>query len=594
MADVLPRGGQADEAEDAPALDKNAFPDRWQLGDIALPLTYVFAPGDPADGVTLTVPLEVLPRLEEQEFQWLVPGFLDQLCTGIVRSLPKAVRRELVPAPDVGAAVAKWIRSGGKTSKEAASTFAQKQAAALDQSMARLASWAGIEPKAKAQPPKPAKTQPQEVRIKAGEGDLRVAVRAGLRAVKAVDVPTADIDKAIESLPDHLRMRFVVTQNGQQLATSRELVYLQRTLDTKASAAVRSAVSGAVARAMAEAGMADPRQKKKGAKKPKRPAPKVVKGPSVKEEEGLTSWPSQQTLPDSVVTTGASMTVRAYPSLVDPYAPVREDLPDTPGTGEGDTAKGQVALRLLAENSIREREHRLGLIRLYVQQLSLPTKRITTRWRGSEAAALAQSPYPSTEAMVADAQWAAVAALLDEAADPFPDLPGGLPRTKEAFEQVGAWMRDKLEDRVYQIMGQVARALAANGRLGKAIRSANQLSMLDVLTEVKAQQNQLIFPGFIARTPTFALPHLDRYLAAAHRRVARPGADQRAAWQLQQVSSEVEDAIEAASSLPWDGARWARLERAQWMVQELAVQVYAQALGTAVKVSPKRIRELLY
>ncbi|MDK6230889.1 DUF3418 domain-containing protein, partial [Streptococcus agalactiae] len=79
------------------------------------------------------------------------------------------------------------------------------------------------------------------------------------------------------------------------------------------------------------------------------------------------------------------------------------------------------------------------------------------------------------------------------------------------------------------IMGQVARALAANGRLGKAIRSANQLSMLDVLTEVKAQQNQLIFPGFIARTPTFALPHLDRYLAAAHRRVARPGADQRAA-----------------------------------------------------------------
>ncbi|MDK6486810.1 DUF3418 domain-containing protein, partial [Streptococcus agalactiae] len=80
---------------------------------------------------------------------------------------------------------------------------------------------------------------------------------------------------------------------------------------------------------------------------------------------------------------------------------------------------------------IREREHRLGLIRLYVQQLSLPTKRITTRWRGSEAAALAQSPYLSTEEMVADAQWAAVAALLDEApqAGSFSEMPGGLPRT---------------------------------------------------------------------------------------------------------------------------------------------------------------------
>ncbi|MDK7123282.1 hypothetical protein QP381_09325, partial [Pauljensenia sp. UMB6358] len=62
---------------------------------------------------------------------------------------------------------------------------------------------------------------------------------------------------------------------------------------------------------MAEAGMVDPRAKKKGKKKPKLPAPKVVKGPSIKEEEGLSSWPSQHALPDSVVTTGASMTVRA-------------------------------------------------------------------------------------------------------------------------------------------------------------------------------------------------------------------------------------------------------------------------------------------
>ncbi|OFJ72254.1 hypothetical protein HMPREF2851_04835 [Actinomyces sp. HMSC064C12] len=609
MADVLPRVAANENEEEEGALDKRAFPDHWKLGDIALPLSYVFAPGDPADGVSLTVPLEVLPRLREKDFEWLVPGFLDQLCTGIVRSLPKAVRRELVPAPDVGALVAKWIRSGGKTSREAASTFEQKQAAALDQSMARLASWAGLDVKRNPKEPPQAKPEPKQAprrQIKAGEGDLREAVRAGLRAVKAVDVSIEDIDHAIASLPEHLRMRFVVTQNGQQLATARELVYLQRTLDTKASAAVRSAVSGAVARAMAEAGIADPRKANKGKKLPGKA--KRAKGDNrelsplqatkFSEEEALTGWPSLEKIPDSVVTASKTMTVRAYPGLVDPHAPVRADLPPTPGTGAGKTAPKQVALRLLAEGPVREREHRLGVIRLLTQQLALPPRRVTTRWRGEEAAALAQSPYQSTEAMVADAQWAAVASLLDQICQLMPPpsqpaLPGGLPRTKAAYEAVADWMQNQLEDRLYQIMGHVAKALAANANLNKAIRQANQLSLLDVLTQVKAQQQQLIYPGFIARTPAFALKHLGRYLAGAHRRVVRGTPDQRAAYQLHQVAAEVEDAVLASERLPWDQVRSQRLERAQWMVQELAVQVYAQTLGTAVKVSPKRIRELL-
>jgi ATP-dependent helicase HrpA len=84
------------------------YPDTWVQGDITLPLSYSFGEvgAKGADGVTATIPLAVLNRLAPRGFDWLVPGMREELVTELIRSLPKPIRRHLVPAPERAKAVA--------------------------------------------------------------------------------------------------------------------------------------------------------------------------------------------------------------------------------------------------------------------------------------------------------------------------------------------------------------------------------------------------------------------------------------------------------------------------------------------------------
>ncbi|WP_104157426.1 ATP-dependent RNA helicase HrpA, partial [Mycobacterium avium] len=80
-------------------------PDSWRAGDVTLPLTYRFQPGAADDGVTVHVPIDVLARLGGDEFAWQVPALREELVTALIRSLPKDLRRNFVPAPDTARAV---------------------------------------------------------------------------------------------------------------------------------------------------------------------------------------------------------------------------------------------------------------------------------------------------------------------------------------------------------------------------------------------------------------------------------------------------------------------------------------------------------
>src|SRR3954452_16717406 len=84
----------------APDIRDVDYPDAWQQGALMLPLSYRFEPGSPADGVTVTVPLAALPQVDADDFLWQVPGLRVDAVTALIRSLPKAVRRTVVPAPD--------------------------------------------------------------------------------------------------------------------------------------------------------------------------------------------------------------------------------------------------------------------------------------------------------------------------------------------------------------------------------------------------------------------------------------------------------------------------------------------------------------
>ncbi|GBU09304.1 ATP-dependent helicase [Gammaproteobacteria bacterium] len=86
-----------------PNLENADYPTQITLNNLNLSALYVFDPSAADDGMTLIVPLAALNLLDKSRLDWLVPGFLLNKIIALIRSLPKSVRRHLVPAPDFAA-----------------------------------------------------------------------------------------------------------------------------------------------------------------------------------------------------------------------------------------------------------------------------------------------------------------------------------------------------------------------------------------------------------------------------------------------------------------------------------------------------------
>ncbi|WP_406158717.1 ATP-dependent RNA helicase HrpA [Streptomyces canus] len=86
--------------ESAEAVTKADYPDSWRQGPLTFRVTYQFEPGADADGVTVHIPLQVLNQVTDEGFDWQIPGLREELVTELIRSLPKPIRRNYVPAPN--------------------------------------------------------------------------------------------------------------------------------------------------------------------------------------------------------------------------------------------------------------------------------------------------------------------------------------------------------------------------------------------------------------------------------------------------------------------------------------------------------------
>ena len=631
------------------ATSGEGFPDRWQCGELSLPLSYEFAPGSPRDGVSMRIPIEVLERVSDAGTDWLVPGMREDLLTEAIRALPKGVRRLLAPAPDVAASVARWIEQAGDEPVEAVAASADESASkakaaesdepdplSLDAAMGRLAAWGATSGKlstrnSPAKPPKKAaqKETPAAESTQQGapaaeapkprpltEGPILDALAHAVRVLRGVDLSEADLAHARAHLPDHLRMTFVVTDaSGKELGASKDLAYLQRTLASDANKAVRTAVRAA----LEEAGEKQARRNKRGrggagktaatsandtadgapsptdtsadsrggenSPTPTRGTTATGSGPRDAAQasspdpafhaDGVTQMP---TLPRSITQTSGTMTLRAFPALVP----------------QGSAAAPAAGVRVMASAAEADREHRAGLARLLLSRIALATNRVTTRWTGREALMLAASPYADTAALVADAQLASALALVDELSNPA-DV-----RDPEAFETLVAAARDAHEDRVYQILSHVVRALEASAEADAAVRSHPQASLEETTRDVARHSKTLLYEGFVSATPAFALPHLGRYLRAGAVRIERaassPGAlgrDLEDMDRIHQAEADIAATRQALERRPYDARRDAALTQARWMAEELRVSMFAQTLGTPNKVSMKRLLGVL-
>ncbi|GGK95235.1 ATP-dependent RNA helicase HrpA [Nocardia jinanensis] len=172
----------------AKRLDPTDFPDAWRQGELSFPLTYQFEPGQADDGVTVRIPVAQLAHVRAVGFDWLVPGMRAELAAALIKTLPKQLRRTVVPAPDFAAAALRVLTP-------------------------------------RAEP-------------------LRTGLSRELTRLAATPISAADLDPA--ALPEHLRMTFAATDaDGRVLATSKSLAHLRTRLADQVSASVAAATANA-------------------------------------------------------------------------------------------------------------------------------------------------------------------------------------------------------------------------------------------------------------------------------------------------------------------------------------------------------------
>ncbi|HEY7116843.1 MAG TPA: DUF3418 domain-containing protein [Tepidisphaeraceae bacterium] len=163
----------------ADEVTPEAFPDFMLVNGTRLPLEYHLDPGDVMDGVTVTIPLAALNQMPEEPFEWLVPGLLREKVLELIRTLPKPLRVNFVPAPD----------------------FADRAAEALS----------------------------------FGQGSLYEGLAVVLGKFSGLPVKSSDFDPS--ELTDYLKLNFrIVDQHGKAIATGRELEQIRRKLGLAARA----------------------------------------------------------------------------------------------------------------------------------------------------------------------------------------------------------------------------------------------------------------------------------------------------------------------------------------------------------------------
>ena len=515
-------------SDDADDLDDSAYPKTWLHKGFELPLSYEFhpvAPGsppNPSDGVTAEVPVLFLNQLEDKAFRWLIPGQRVELVTALIKSLPKQIRKNFVPAPDV----------------------ARQAVAVLE---------ADFDPAA---------------------DDLEPSLELALRRIRGHIVPPGSWNW--DAVPAHLRVSFrVVDSKGKVLDEGKDLAALQEKLAPATRRAIAESLGATPASTAPggakgtgngrKAGQGDGKGHDAGSPAAGQPAavPAAAASAGFREQAGLTEW-SFGTLQRQVSNTVKGHTVTGYPALVDQ------------GTS--------VALRVFQTAAEQAEAMRGGVIRLLALRVPAPDRYVLEHLSNTEKLTFSQNPHGSVSALIADCALAAIDKL----------TPQDLPWDRESFDRLYEVVRAELIDTVFSVTAVVERILASTRRIEKQLKGTTSLALISALNDVKSQLEQLVYPGFVARTGYAQLSQLPRYLSAIEKRLERlPGNVQRDALNMAVVQRLEDDYDDAVSALLPGRKAGPELTQVRWMLEELRVSLFAVELGTAYSVSEKRIRAVL-
>ena len=451
----------------AAEVDPADYPDLWEPGGLRLPLTYRFSPGAADDGVTVTVPLLVLNRAAGLGLDWQVPGLREELVSALIRSLPKPLRRGIVPAGDAARAVL--------------------------------------------------------ARVDPGREPLLGALERGLRAVRGVAVPRQAWQ--LDQVPAHLRMQIrVVDGAGRVVGEGRDLGVLQRRLRGAQQAALASAAGGL-------------------------------------ERRGLQTWDLGE-LPRTLTVSSGGHEVRAHPALVD----------------EGDS----VAVRLLGSAAEQEQAMWQGTRRLLLLGVPSVLRYVQGRLPNATKLALTSSPYRDLAELLGDATLAAADALLARHGGPAWDA-DGFRTLRESFHR-------ELGDAVLGVLTDVGRILPFAARVTQRLDALVSPALAPAVDDVRAQLGALVPRGFVGQVGSRRLGDLLRYLRAIEVRLDTLARDpHRDRERMDAVARTHQAYLGLLGALPTSRRVAEDVRAIRWMIEELRVSAFAQAIGTPTPISEQRI-----
>lgn len=348
--------------EEASDYDDSQFPRQWvqrtDSGELTLDLRYEYAPTagiggartDAAkrDGVAVQVPILFLNQLSPEPFRWQIPGLRHELVTALIKSLPKAIRRNFVPAPDVARA--------------ACTALEEDYSPATDELLPSLA--------------------------------------LVLRRLRGVVVEPEAFNW--DAVPEHLKMSFQVRNaRNKILGEGKDLRALQQQLHKEIRSALADSLGAsddAMAKMVALAqsgtgGASGPARPgaKKGAKNPGAQANAGASG-GVREVSGLTEFPADMfpdgAIPRKVQRVIATQAVNGYPALVD----------------EGSS----VGLRIFPTEAEQLHAQRRGIIRLLQLQVPSPVRYVSEHLSHKEKIVFTQNPHGSIDELIRDCTVAAL------------------------------------------------------------------------------------------------------------------------------------------------------------------------------------------
>lgn len=348
--------------EEASDYDDSQFPRQWvqrtDSGELTLDLRYEYAPTagiggartDAAkrDGVAVQVPILFLNQLSPEPFRWQIPGLRHELVTALIKSLPKAIRRNFVPAPDVARA--------------ACAALEEDYSPATDELLPSLA--------------------------------------LVLRRLRGVVVEPEAFNW--DAVPEHLKMSFQVRNaRNKILGEGKDLRALQQQLHKEIRSALADSLGAsdeAMAKmvALAQSGTGNSGDSarpgaKKGAKNPGAQANAGASG-GVREVTGLTEFPADMfpdgAIPRKVQRVIATQAVNGYPALVD----------------EGSS----VGLRIFPTEAEQLHAQRRGIIRLLQLQVPSPVRYVSEHLSHKEKILFTQNPHGSIDELIRDCTVAAL------------------------------------------------------------------------------------------------------------------------------------------------------------------------------------------